>query len=206
MTSVTQFHGPDVLKYISHSVMSNSLQCHGLQSTGLLYPWNSPGKNTGVGCHFLLQGIFLIQGSNPGLLHCRQTLYHLSHPGNTWSNRQIWPWSTEWSRAKANRVLPREHACHSKHPLPTTQVSTRGHHQMVNTKSRLIILFAAKDGEALHSQQKQDRELLWLRSWAPYCQIQTEIEQSRENRRPFTYDLNQSPYDYTVGVRDRVKG
>ena len=36
-------------------------------------------------------------------------------------NRQIWPWSTEWSRAKANRVLPREHTGHSKHPLPTTQ-------------------------------------------------------------------------------------
>ena len=39
---------------------------------------------------------------------------------NTWSNRQIWPWSTEGSRAKANRVLPREHTGHSKHPLPTT--------------------------------------------------------------------------------------
>ena len=38
-------------------------------------PWNSPGKNTGVGSHVLLQGIFLIQGSNPGLLHCRQILY-----------------------------------------------------------------------------------------------------------------------------------
>ena len=37
------------------------------------------GKNTGVGCHALLQGIFLIQGSNPGLLHCRQILYHLSY-------------------------------------------------------------------------------------------------------------------------------
>ena len=37
-----------------------------------------PGKNTGVGCHFLLQWIFLTQGSNPGLLHCRQTLYPLS--------------------------------------------------------------------------------------------------------------------------------
>ena len=38
-----------------------------------------PGKNTGVGCHFLLQGIFLTQGSNPDLQHCRQTLYRLSH-------------------------------------------------------------------------------------------------------------------------------
>ena len=41
-------------------------------------PWDSPGKNIGVGCHFLLQGTFLIQGSNPGLQHCRQILYQLS--------------------------------------------------------------------------------------------------------------------------------
>ena len=46
-----------------------------------LSPWDFPGKSTGVSCHFLLQGIFLTQGSNPGLLHCRQTLYPLSHQG-----------------------------------------------------------------------------------------------------------------------------
>ena len=49
--------------------------------TWFLCPWNSPGKNTGVDCHSLLQGIFLTQGSIPGLLHCRQFLYHLSHQG-----------------------------------------------------------------------------------------------------------------------------
>ena len=43
---------------------------------------DSPGKNTGVGCHALLQGIFLTEGSNPGLLHCRLILYHLSHQGS----------------------------------------------------------------------------------------------------------------------------
>ena len=43
---------------------------------------------------------------------------------NTWSNRRIWPWSTEWSRAKANRVLPRESTGHSKHLLPKTQEKT----------------------------------------------------------------------------------
>ena len=43
---------------------------------------------------------------------------------NTWSRRQIWPWSTEWSRAKAKRVLPRERTGHSKRPLPTTQEKT----------------------------------------------------------------------------------
>ena len=43
---------------------------------------------------------------------------------NTWGNRQIWPWNTEWSRAKANRVLPRERIDHSKHPFPTKQEKT----------------------------------------------------------------------------------
>ena len=61
----------------SFSVVSDSLQPHGLYS-----PWNSPGQNTGVGSLSLLQGIFPTQGLNPGLLHCRQILYHLSHKGS----------------------------------------------------------------------------------------------------------------------------
>ena len=61
---------------------------------------------------------------------------------------------------RADRVFPRERTGHSKHPLPTTQEKTlHGHHQMVNTEIRLIIFFAAKDGEAPYSQQKQDQEL-----------------------------------------------
>ena len=59
--------------------MSDSLRPRGLYPAKLLYPWDSPGKNTGVGCHSLLQGIFLTQGLNPGLLHCRQILYHLRY-------------------------------------------------------------------------------------------------------------------------------
>ena len=62
--------------------MSDFLRSHGLQPTTLLHPWDSPGKSAGVGCHFLLQRIFLTQGLNPGLPHCRQTLYHLSHQGS----------------------------------------------------------------------------------------------------------------------------
>ena len=62
--------------------MSNSLWPYRPWSIRLLCPWDSPGKNTGVGCHFLLQAIFLNQGSNLGLLHCRQILYHLSHQGS----------------------------------------------------------------------------------------------------------------------------
>ena len=60
-----------------------TLQPHGLQPTRLLCPWDSPGKNTGEGSHSLLQGIFLAQESNRGLLHCRQILYYLSHQGNS---------------------------------------------------------------------------------------------------------------------------
>ena len=69
---------PKVCMCISCSAVSNSLRPHGLQRARLLCPWDSPGKNTGVGCHFLLQGIFPIQGLNLGLLHCRRILYHLS--------------------------------------------------------------------------------------------------------------------------------
>ena len=64
----------------SHSVVSDSLRPHRLQPASLLCPWDFPGSSTGVDCHFLLQGIFPNQGSNPGLPHCRQTLYRLSHP------------------------------------------------------------------------------------------------------------------------------
>ena len=67
-----------VLKSESRSVVSDSLRPHGLYS-----PWNSPGQNTGVGSLSLLQEIIPTQGSNPGLPHCRQILYQLSHKGNS---------------------------------------------------------------------------------------------------------------------------
>ena len=56
--------------------------CLTLRPRGLYSPWNSPGQNTGVGSLSLLQGIFPTQGSNPGLPHCRQFLYQLSHKGS----------------------------------------------------------------------------------------------------------------------------
>ena len=61
------------------TVVSEVLRPHGLEPTRLLCPWDFPGKNTGVGCCFLLQGMFLTQGSNSSilhLLHCRQILYN----------------------------------------------------------------------------------------------------------------------------------
>ena len=58
--------------------------CHplGCSQLGSSVHGDSPGKNTGVNCHALLQRIFPTQGLNPGLWHCRQTLYHLNHQGS----------------------------------------------------------------------------------------------------------------------------
>ena len=67
---------------VNHSVVSYSLCFHGLESARLLCPRNSPGNITGMGCHSLLQGIFLTWGLNPGLLQCRQIICCLSHQGS----------------------------------------------------------------------------------------------------------------------------
>ena len=103
---------------------------------------------------------------------------------NTWGNNQIWPWNTEWSRAKANRVLPREHTGHSQHPLPTTQEKTL---QMDITrwstpKSDWLYSLQPKMEKLYTVNKNKTRTWLWLRSWTPYYQIQTQIEESRENR------------------------
>ena len=59
-----------------------TLQPQGVKPSRFLCPWNSPGKNTGMGCHSLLRGIFSPQELNLSLLHCRLILYHLSHQGS----------------------------------------------------------------------------------------------------------------------------
>ena len=76
---------------------------------------------------------------------------------------------------------------------------------MVNTEIRLIIFFAAKDVEALYSQQKQDQELTVaqiMNSFLP----NSDLKSVEKTTRSFRYDLNQIPYDYTVEVRNRFKG
>ena len=78
---------------------------------------------------------------------------------------------------------------------------------MVSTEIRLIIFFAAKDGEALYSQQKQDWELAvahFMNSLLPNSDLNG--RKWGKATRPFRYDLNQIPYDYTVEVRNRFKG
>ena len=78
---------------------------------------------------------------------------------------------------------------------------------MINTEIRLIIFFAAKDGEALYSQQKQDWELTVAQDYELLiAKFRLKLKKIGENTRTFRYDLNQIPYDYTVEVTNRLKG
>ena len=115
--------------------------------------------------------------------------------GNTWSNRQIWPRNTEWSRAKANRVLPRERNGHRKHPLPTTQEKTL--HMDIfrwsTLKSDWLYSLQPKM-EKLSTVSKtrpgadsgSDRELL-------IAKFRFKLKKVGKTTRPFRYDLNQIP-------------
>ena len=77
---------------------------------------------------------------------------------------------------------------------------------MVNTEVRLIILFSGKDGEALYSQQKQDWELTGSDHELLIAKFRLKLKKVGKTTRPFRNDLNQSPYNYTVEVRNRFKG
>ena len=129
--------------------------------------WTRPSKtNTQKRCPFHYKG-----------LECksRKSRY-------TWSNRQIWPWSTKWSRSKANTVLPRECTGHSKHTLPTTQEKTL--HMDITRwsiqKSDWLYSLQPSMEKFYTVSKNKTWSWLWLRSWTPYCQIQTYIEESRE--------------------------
>ena len=77
---------------------------------------------------------------------------------------------------------------------------------MVNTEIRLTIFFAAKDGEALYSQQIQDWELTVAHHELLIVKFRLKLKKVGKTTGPLRYDLNQIPYDYTVEVRNRFKG
>ena len=79
---------------------------------------------------------------------------------------------------------------------------------MVNTKIRLIIFFAAQNGEALYSQQKQDWELTvaHIMNLLLIVKFRLKLKKVGKTTRPFRYDINQIPYNYTVEVTNRFKG
>ena len=76
---------------------------------------------------------------------------------------------------------------------------------MVNIKFRLILFFAAKDGEALYSQQKQDWELTMAQIMNSLLQ-NSDLKKVGKTTRPFRYDVNEIPYNYKVEVTSRLKG
>ena len=83
--------------------------------------------------------------------------------------------------------------------------STHGYQHIINIKIRLIIFFAAKDGEVLYSLQKQDWELTVAQVMNSLLQ-NSDLKKVGKTTRPFWYDLNQIPYDYTVEEKNRFKG
>ena len=94
---------------------------------------------------------------------------------NTWDNRQIGPWNTQWSRANANRVLPRKCTNHNKHPLPTTQekILHMDITRWSTPKSDWLYTLQPKMEKLYTVSKNKTRSWLWLRPWTPYCQIQT---------------------------------
>ena len=111
----------------SCSVLSDSLQPHGVYPAWLLCPWDSPGTYTWVGCHALLQGISSPQGLNSCLLHCSQILYHQSHQGIPWwypslmrKTKMLWenfntlsqgPWKINAQGGNYRERLPHQIRC-----------------------------------------------------------------------------------------------
>ena len=126
---------------------------------------------------------------------------------DTWINRQIWPWSTRWSRAKANRVLFREHTGHSKYPCPATQEMTL--YMDITRRSTLKsnwLCFLQPKMEKLYTVRKSrpgadcdsDHEVL-------IANFILKLKKVGKTTRQLMYDLNQIPYNYTVEVTSRFK-
>ena len=114
----------------------------------------------------------------------------------------------EWSRAKANIVLPRKRNGHSKHPLPTTQEKTL---------HMDITRWSTPKSDWLYSLQPKIEKLYTVNKKRPgadcgsdhellIAKFRLKLKKVGKTTRPFSYDLNQIPYDYTVEVRNRFKG
>ena len=127
---------------------------------------------------------------------------------DTWSNRKIWPWNTKWNSANTNSVFPREPTGHSKHPLPTTTEMTL---------HMDIIRWSILKSDWLYSLQPKMEKLYtvsknktgsWLCSDHEFliAKFRLKLKKIQKTNSPFSHDLNQTHYDYTVKVTNRFKG
>ena len=133
----------------------------------LLWRFTRPRTNTKKRCPF----------------HHRELECKSRKSGDAWSNRQVWPWSTKWSRTKANRAFPREHTNRRKHSLSTTQ-ETALYMDITRwsiPKSYWLYSLQPKMEKLYTVSKNKTRSWVWLRSWTPYCKIQTSVEESRKN-------------------------
>ena len=148
------------------------IQCHSNPSLGPSYQcWRSCSR------------IVLWRPTRPSRTNTktRCPVYHRglecksSKSRDTWGNRPVWPWSTKWSRTKANRVLSRKYTGHSKYPLPTTQETTR-HMDIIKWSipiDHYWLCYLQPKMEKLYTVSKNKTwNWLWLRSWTPYFKIQ----------------------------------
>ena len=121
----------------------------------------------------------------------------------------IWPWNKEWSRAKFDRVLPREHTGHSKHLLPTTHEKTQHvditkwptmkSDWLYSLQPKIEKLYSVSKKKRLGVDCGSDHKLL-------IAKFRLKLKKMGKTTRPFRYDLNQIPYGCTVEVRNRFKG
>ena len=110
----------------------------------------------------------------------------------------------KWNRAKAKRVLPREHTHHSRHPLPATQERTlyKDITSWPILKTDWLYSLQPKMEKLYTVKKNKTRGWLSLRSYTPYCQ---KLKEVWKITRPFRHDLNQIPYNYIVEVTNRFK-
>ena len=126
---------------------------------------------------------------------------------DTWSNKQVWPWSTKWSRARANRVLSRKQTGHSKHPIPTTQKMTL---HVDITK------WSVSKSDWLHSLEPKMEKLCTVSQTRPgadcgsyhellIAKFRLKLKKIGKTTRPFRNDLTHTLYDNKVDVINRFK-
>ena len=131
------------------------------------------------------------------LFHHRGLKWKIKKSRGTWSNRQIWPCNTKWSRTKANRVLPRE-CTRRLHPWTSSDGQYWNHIDYIHCSWRWRSFIQSAKAR-LGADCDSDHELLIEK-------LRLKLKKVGKTIRPFRYDLNQIPYDYTVKLTNRFKG
>ena len=121
---------------------------------------------------------------------------------DTWRNRKVWPWSKKWSREKANRVLPREHTVHGKHPQVYIWTSPDGQYQ----NQIDYVLCSRRWGSSIQSAKTRPGADCGLDHELVIAKFRLKLTKVGQTTRPIRYDLNQILYDYIVEGTNRFKG